>query len=115
MAFLALSCQKSLLTMQRNFFQLQLNSIMNQSNAAQAEMNALKKAGQAYASEHSSTYNEDEDLQYLYWEQIDEQLQSEKDSLEEELQVIDNEINSLKQLVNNNIKSTCTLNLSTGG
>ena len=64
MAFLALASQKSLMMLQKNFLQFQYTSIMNQTQAATAQMTA-----------------------------------------------IENEISGLKTLVQNNIKSSCTLNL----
>ena len=112
MAFLALACQKSLLTLQKNFLQLQYNSIMNQSHAAQTQMDTIKKEGKA---REGTSYDAETDSAYLYYEQLDEQLSSEKDSLDTQMTAIENEISSLKTLVNNNIKSSCTLNLASGG
>ncbi|MBP3846154.1 hypothetical protein J6I39_00215 [bacterium] len=109
MAFLALASQKSLLNLQKNFLQLQYTSIMNQVQAATAQMAAIKR-------EHKddTKYDESEDATYLYYEQLDEQLSSEKDSIDTQMTAIENEISSLKTLVNNNVKSSCTLNLASG-
>lgn len=109
MAFLALASQKSLLNLQKNFLQLQFISIMNQSEACTAQMASIKKQHNG-----DTNYDESEDATYLYYEQMDEQLSSEKDSIETQMTAIDNEISSLKTLVNNNIKSSCTLNLASG-
>lgn len=110
MAFLALASQKSLLNLQKNFLQLQYTSIMNQVQARESQMAAIKK-------EHKgdTEYDESEDATYLYYEQLDEQLSSEKDSIDTQMTAIENEISSLKTLVNNNVKSSCTLNLASGG
>ena len=62
-----------------------------------------------YSGDTQSDYTEDAD--YIYYEQMDEQLETEKDSLDSQLTAIENEISSLKTLVNNNIKTSCTLNL----
>ena len=110
MAFLALASQKSLLTLQKNFLQLQYTSIMNQENAAAAQMAAIQKAHHG-----EQGYNLENDAEYVYYEQLDEQLSTEKDSIDTQLTAIENEISSLKTLVNNNVKSSCTLNLASGG
>lgn len=110
MAFLALASQKSLLNLQKNFLQLQYTSIMNQTQAAEAQMAAIKKSHNG-----DPDYDESEDATYLYYEQLDEQLSSEKDSIDTQMTAIENEISSLKTLVNNNVKSSCTLNLASGG
>jgi hypothetical protein len=52
-----------------------------------------------------------QDASYIYYEDLDDQLETEKDSLDSQLTAIENEISGLKTLVNNNIKSSCTLNL----
>ncbi|MBD5402395.1 hypothetical protein HDR58_06295 [bacterium] len=106
MAFLALASQKSLLTLQKNFLQFQLVSIQNQIQYGTSVMAAIQKE---YDSDSQEDYTDNAD--YIYYEQLDEQLNSEKDSLDSQLTVIENEISSLKTLVNNNIKSSCTLNL----
>ncbi len=107
MAFLALASQKSLLTLQKNFLQFQLVSIQNQIQAAGAQMTSIQRE---YASADSDEdYTEDAD--YIYYADLDEQLNTEKDSLDSQMTAIENEISGLKTLVTNNIKSSCTLNL----
>ena len=81
MAFLALASQKSLLTLQKNFLQLQYTSIQNQVQYATSQMTAIQR-------EYSG-----------------------QDDSDSQLTAIENEISGLKTLVNNNIKSSCTLNL----
>lgn len=106
MAFLALASQKSLLTLQKNFLQLQYTSIQNQAQYAKSKMVDIQRE---CSQQEGVEYTEDAD--YLYFEQLDEQLGTEKDSLDSQLTEIENEISALKTLVNNNIKSSCTLNL----
>ena len=110
MSFLALTSQKSLLSLQRNFVQFQMMSIMNQINYAAAQMDAIKRE---YSSQDEQDYTDDAD--FIYYEDLDEQLSSEKDLLETQNTALENEINSLNQIVKNNIKSSCTLNLAAGG
>lgn len=112
MSFLALASQKSLMTLQMSFLQLQYNSISNQIQAANSHMTAIKKAGK---EAEGADYDESKDTEYLYYEQLDEELQTEKDSLDTQLEALKNEVSSLKTMVNNNIKSSCTLNLASGG
>lgn len=105
MAFLALASQKSLLTLQKNFYQFQYISIQNQIQAATAQMTAIER-------EYSGS-NEDctEDADYIYYSDLSDSLETEKDAIDSQLTAIENEISGLKTLVNNNIKSSCTLNL----
>lgn len=105
MAFLALASQKSLMMLQKNFLQFQYTSIMNQTQAATAQMTAIE---QSY-SDQEGDYTEDST--YIYYQELSDQLETEKDSLDSQLTAIENEISSLKTLVQNNIKSSCTLNL----
>ena len=108
MAFLALASQKSLLTLQQNFLQLQLIRIQNDQHYYAAEMSSIKHQ---YSGSDASY---DEDPLYLRYEQLDEELSSEKDAIESQITEIQNEISSLKTLVNSNIKSSCTLNIASG-
>lgn len=111
MAFLALASQKSLLTLQKNFLQLQYVSIENQIQYATSVMNEIQ---QEYEDQNDNSKDYTDDAQYLYYEQLDESLESQKDSLDSQLTAIENDISSLKTLVNNNIKTSCTLNLVSG-
>jgi hypothetical protein len=107
MAFLALASQKSLLTLQKNFLQFQLVSISNQIHIAASQMAQIERE---YADDDCT-----EDADYIYYKNLDDQLSTEKDSVESQITAIENEISGLKTLVNNNIKSSCTLNLASGG
>lgn len=111
MTFLALASQKSLLSLQKSFLQFQLLRIQNDMSYYAAEMGAIKKAYQEQGGDASY----EDDTEYIYYEQLDEQLGSEKDSVESQLSVIENEISGLKTLVQNGIKSSCTLNMASGG
>jgi len=109
MAFLALASQKSLLTLQKNFLQLQYLQISNQNQNALAQMTAIERS---YAGDSTADYTNDRD--YIYYEDLSDQLETEKDSLDSQLTAIDAEISSLKTMVQNSIKSSCTLNLASG-
>lgn len=105
MAFLALASQKSLLTLQKNFLQFQYLSIQNQIQYATSQMTAVEREYAAVDGDCT------EDATYIYYEDLSDQLETEKDSIDSQLTAIENEISGLKTLVNNNIKSSCTLNL----
>lgn len=111
MAFIALASQKSLLTLQKNFLQFQLISIENKVHYYTTQMTAIQRKYAGTDSEQSY----DEDQMYIHYQDLDDQLETEKDSIESQITVIDNEISGLKTLVNNSIKSSCTLNLASGG
>ena len=100
----------SLLTLQKNFLQFQQVGIQNQIQLASAQMSAIQKEYRGCSSDES--YEDDAD--YIYYEQLDEQLQTEKDLLDSQITELDSQISSMKTLVQNNIKSSCTLNLSGG-
>ena len=51
---------------------------------------------------------------YIQAEELDEVLETEKDSIESQINLLDNEISSLKSMVNNNIKNSCGLQLIGG-
>ncbi len=108
MAFLALASQKSLMSLQKNFLQFQYLSIMNQIHYASSQMTAIQRE---YASSDADCT---EDADYIYYEDLSNQLETEKESIDSQLTAIENEISGLKTLVNNNIKSSCTLNLLGG-
>ena len=111
MSFLALASQKSALMLQKNFLQFNLIKIQNEAQYAVSCMNDVKKQIQSMGSD--AEY--EDDPMYIYYEQLDEQLESEKDSIESQITLLDNEISGLKTMVNSNIKSSCTLNIASGG
>ena len=101
MAFLALASQKSLL-------QFKHISLQNQVNYAASQMAAIERE---YAAMGDDAPDCTEDASFIYYEDLSEQLETEKDSLDTQITAIENEISGLKTMVNNNIKSSCTLNL----
>lgn len=111
MSFLALASQKSLLTLQKNFLQFQLLSIQNQTNIATSQMTAIERE---YAAMGDDAGDCTEDASFIYYQDLSDQLETEKDSVESQITALENEISGLKTMVNNNIKSSCTLNLLNG-
>ena len=78
---------------------------MNQTNYATSQMAAIER--EYAASDQDCTQNAD----FIYYEDLSDQLETEKDSIESQITALENEISGLKTMVNNNIKSSCTLNL----
>lgn len=107
MSFLAVDAQKSLFTLQRNQLQFQQTLVMNEANWITKQMGY-------YANEQEDGYDLDQDPYYIELQATEEQLESEQDALDTQIQLIDSEISSLKTMVNNNIKSSCSLNLIGG-
>jgi len=120
MAFLALGAQKSVLTLQKNFLQLQYISISNQNQYAMSQMTAIEREyaeinnANKQAGNTSNLADYTEDINYMYYEDLSDQLETEKDAIDSQMTALESEISSLKTLVNNNIKSSCTLNLASG-
>ena len=56
----------------------------------------------------------DDDPTYVALQQEESYLETRQDSLDSQISLMENEISSLKTLVQNNIKSACTLNLIGG-
>lgn len=110
MSFLAIDAQKSLFTLQRNQLQFEQTLIINQANWLTKEMSY-------YADEMQNTNEEwdmDQDSYYLDLQAQSEYLESRKDSLDSQINLMNESISSLKTLTNNNIKSSCALNLIGG-
>ena len=78
---------------------------MNQTNYAASQMTAIDRQYAGTDSDASTDPN------YIYYEDLSNQLETEKDSIESQITALENEISGLKTMVNNNIKSSCTLNL----
>ena len=53
----------------------------------------------------------DDDATYIALQQQESYLETRQDSLDSQISLMENEISSLKNLVNNNIKTSCSLNL----
>jgi len=67
-----------------------------------------------YANAKGDDDDLDEDPFYIALEKTSEYLQTEAESVKSQIDVMEQEINSLKTMVNNGIKNTCSLNLIGG-
>lgn len=103
MSFLAVDAQKSLFILQRNQLQYEQTLVMNEANWISKEM--------GYYANEMEDQGLDNDPYYIQLQQTEEYLESRQDTLDSQIQLLDNEISSLKTMVNNNIKNSCGLNL----
>ena len=103
MSFLAVDAQKSLFILQRNQLQYEQTLVMNEANWISKEM--------GYYANEMEDQDLDNDPNYIQLQQTEEYLESRQDTLDSQIQLLDNEISSLKTMVNNNIKNSCGLNL----
>ena len=110
MSFLAIDAQKAYFTLQRNQLQFEMTVVVQNALQNQKAMDALKQ--ERGPNDEQIDYENDPD--YIAYEQLDEILETQKDSLDSQIQLLDAEISSLKTMVNNSIKNSCTLNLIGG-
>lgn len=110
MAFLAIDSQRNLFTIQRNQLQFEQTLVQNQVNWLQKEM--------AYVQQKFEQDNPDaaidEDPSYIQLQKQEEMLTTRTQSIETQVNTLNEEISSSKQIVQNNIKSSCGLNLIGG-
>ncbi len=105
MTFLALDAQKNLFTLQKSQLQFEQTLVMSRANAITKQM--------GYRTEEldDQGIDPDDDPTYIQLKQEESYLETRQDTLDSQISLMENEISSLKNLVNNNIKSSCTLNL----
>ena len=104
MTFLALDAQKNLFTLQKSQLQFEQTLVMSRCNYITKQMGQVAEA-------LGDDVDPDDDPTYKALQQEESYLETRQDSLDSQITLIENEISSLKNLVNNNIKSSCTLNL----
>lgn len=107
MAFLAMASQKSLFTLQKNQLQYEKTILMSRTNVITSQM-------ADYANAQDEDADLDEDPFYISLQKTQEYLETQTASLDDQITALDSEINSLQTMVQNGIKSTCTLNLIGG-
>ena len=110
MTFLAIDAQRNLFTLQRNQLQFEQTLVQSQVNWLQKEM--------AYVSQQFNENNPDatidDDPYYLQLQKQEEYLTTRTQSIETQVNTLNEEISSSKQVVQNNIESSCGLNLIGG-
>ena len=105
MTFLAIDAQKNLFTLQKSQLQFEQTLVMTRANYITKQMGY-----RAQELEETDT-DPDDDATYIALQQQESYLETRQDSLDSQISLMENEISSLKNLVNNNIKTSCSLNL----
>ena len=108
MTFLALDAQKNLFTLQKSQLQFEQTLVMSRANYI------TKQMGYRAQELEDMDVDVDNDPTYQMLQQQESYLETRQDSLDSQISLMENEISSLKNLVNNNIKSACSLNLIGG-
>ena len=108
MTFLALDEQKNLFTLQKSQLQFEQTLVMSRVNYV------TKQMGYRAQDLEDMEIDTDDDPMYIQLQQEESYLETRQDSLDSQISLMENEISSLKNLVNSNIKSSCTLNLIGG-
>ena len=105
MSFIASASQKALLNMQKSFIEMSQISLLNQINInKQLMQNIENQCGDDY----------DQDPYYRYYALLDEQYGEQKDSLESERTLIQEQINQLNTLVKTEMQNSTKLNYAGG-
>ena len=107
MSFLAMASQKSLFTLQKSQLEYEYTILMSRTNVINSQM-------ADYANSVEDDDSLDEDPFYISLEKTEEYLETQADSVKNQIDEMEQEINSLKTMVQNGIKSTCSLNLIGG-
>ena len=108
MTFLALDAQKNLFTLQKSQLQFEQTLVMSRANYI------TKQMGYRAQELQDQEIDTDDDPTYIQLQKEESYLETRQDSLDSQISLMENEISSLKNLVNSNIKSSCTLNLIGG-
>ncbi len=110
MTFLAVDSQRNLFTLQRNQLQFEQTLVQSQVNWLQKEMGYV----QQQFNQNNPDGTIDEDPYYLQLQKQEEYLTTRTQAIETQVNTLNEEISSSKQIVQNNIKSSCGLNLIGG-
>ena len=108
MTFLAIDAQKNLFTLQKSQLQFEQTVVMSRANYI------TKQMGYRAQELDDAGVDVDDDPTYKLLQQEESYLETRQDSLDSQISLMENEISSLKNLVTNNIKSACSLNLIGG-
>lgn len=114
MTFLAVSSQKSLLTLQQSQLEFEQVLVTNQVNWCKKQMDNKTQEYAELQEQYEDYPDVDTDPYYIQLQQMDEQLQTRQSSLDDQIALMKQEITSFKTMVQNNIKSDCGLNLIGG-
>lgn len=108
MTFLAIDAQKNLFTLQKSQLQFEQTLVMSRVNYI------TKQMGYRAQELEEDEKDTDDDPIYIALQQQESYLETRQDSLDSQISVMENEISGLKNLIQSNIKSSCSLNLIGG-
>jgi len=108
MTFLAIDAQKNLFTLQKSQLQFEQTLVMSRVNYI------TKQMGYRAQELEEAEIDTDDDPTYIALQQQESYLETRQDSLDSQISVMENEISGLKNLIQSNIKSSCSLNLIGG-
>lgn len=105
MSFLAAASQKALLNMQKSFLQFSGIALTNQINVNKQLMSNIEQV---------DPENYSDDPYYMLYSQLDEEYTEQKDSLEEEVNLITQQITALSTQIKTEMQNSCKLNYAGG-
>lgn len=105
MSFLAAASQKALLNMQKSFLQFSGIALTNQINVNKQLMSNIEQV---------DPENYSDDPYYMLYAQLDEEYTEQKDSLEEEVNLITQQITALSTQIKTEMQNSCKLNYAGG-
>lgn len=111
MTFLAMSSQRSLFMLQKSQLEFEKNLIMNQTIWLTQEMDARAELLQG---ENPGSYDLDNDAYYVSLQKQEEHLQTQMQSLDDQIAILGDFVSSSKSAINTNLKNSCGLNLIGG-
>jgi hypothetical protein len=109
MTFLAIDAQKNLFTIQKSQLQFEQSLVTNRTAIITKEMGRLQSQNSG-----NQDYDMASDPNYIILQREDAYLGTRKDSIDSQIALIDSAISGMKSLVQNNIKSSCSLQLLGG-
>lgn len=109
MTFLAIDAQKNLFTIQKSQLQFEQSLVTNRASVITRAMGKLQAD-----NKDNQDYDMESDPQYILLQREDAYLGTRKDSIDSQIALIDSAISGMKSLVQNNIKSSCSLQLLGG-
>ncbi len=115
MTFLSTASEKMYLIMQRNHKQYEKNILVLRYNIAKDQVDAIEDYYRDLNSSGSGTqYDIEDNDEYQMLQRYSEQLDAERESLEQSVNTLEQQITSLQSLMKENIKGSCGLTLNGG-
>lgn len=110
MTFLAIDAQRSLFILQKSQLQFEQTLVMSRAQFVTKQMGQIEEM----YDDADTDEDVDDDPQYKLLQREEAYLETRQDNLDSQITLLENSISGIKNLVNNNIKSSCQLNLLGG-